>query len=366
VAILALTAAGLVGTRVLDLREGHDPVIGLPPHTWPGIWARWDSPYYYNIAREGYAAHPYAMGYFPLYPLLVSGVSKLTGLHLVTAGVVIAHVSYLVMLLVFYQLGLLIRPDPDFAWRAVLALAVFPSSFFFLAMYAESLSLAFGLLAIYAALRGRWVWSGLALGVAAAARPVGWLIGIVLLVEFLRRRPFTLRSLATFAAGGLLAGSGVVAYVVYLYTLTGRWTAITEAQALWLRKWTLPWVALGKSVWIALTGNDVAGDWFLYAINWSDLLFTLFAIVMTFLAVRRLPASLTIYLAVTLVFVLCQQGVEVVPLWGMTRWVAALVPIYFVLADWLGNRRRYWVAVSASAPALMVLMAWWSSGRWVG
>jgi hypothetical protein len=364
--VLGLSAAGALGLWILDLREGYDPVINLPAHIWPAIWARWDSPYYYNIAKEGYLAHPYAMGYFPLYPLLINGLAALTGLHLVTAGVLIAQVSYLAALLVMYQLARVIRDEPGFAWRSVLALAAFPTAFFFLAMYAESLTLAFGLLAVYLALRGRWVWSGLALGVAAAARPVGWLIGLVLLVEFVRRRQFTWRSLAAFATAGLLAGSGIVAYVVYLYQLTGAWTAITAAQSLWLRKWTWPWVTLGKSLGIALTGNGVEGDWFLYVINWSDLLFTLLAIGLMILGIRRLPASLTIYLATTLVFVLCQQGLEVVPLWGLTRWVASMTPIYFVLADRLRGGLRSWLVLGASALAQVILVAWWASGRWVG
>jgi hypothetical protein len=348
------------------MREGYDPVIGLPPHTWPAIWARWDSPYYFNIAREGYLAHPYAMGYFPLYPLLIRGLASLTGLHLVTAGVLIAHGSYLLALLAMYKVARAVRDDPGFALRAVVALAVFPSSFFFLAMYAESLALAFGLWSVVLALRGRWLGSGLALAVAAAARPVGWLLGLVLLVEFLRRRQFTLRSLATFAAAGLLAGSGLVAYVLYLYRLTGKLTAIPEATALWLRTWTYPWMSLWRSVWIALTGNGVEGDWFLYVINWSDLLCTLFAIATLILAVRRLPASLTVYLGASLLFVLCQQGLEVVPLWGMTRWVASLTPIYLVLADRLRGGPRFWLPMGISSLAQLALMAWWSSGRWVG
>src|SRR3990172_5889459 len=78
--VVGLSAVGLVGAQALDLsqsssgryvkvRDGYDRVVGVPPGSLPGIWARWDSPYYYNIARDGYAAHPYAMGFLPLYPL---------------------------------------------------------------------------------------------------------------------------------------------------------------------------------------------------------------------------------------------------------------------------------------------------------
>src|SRR5690606_28456046 len=80
--LIGLTAVGLISVRLLDLREGYDPVIQVSPYGIPGIWARWDSPYYIDLANQGYAALPYAMGYFPLYPLLMRGISQATGLSL--------------------------------------------------------------------------------------------------------------------------------------------------------------------------------------------------------------------------------------------------------------------------------------------
>lgn len=366
VLVLVLSLAGFVGAGVVDLREGYDPVIGLPAGVWPAIWARWDAPYYFNIARDGYQAHPYAMGYFPLYPLLIKGLTALTGLHLVTAGVLIAHGSYLVALLAMYRLAMTFRGEAAFAWRAVVALAVFPSAFFFLAMYAESLALAAGLLVIDFALRGRWIKSGLALAVAAATRPVGWLLGLVLLVEFLRRRSFNWRSLGTFAAAGALGASGLVVYILYLHALTGSFTAIPHATALWLRTYAYPWQTLWDSLVIMVAGNGVPDDWFLYVSNLIDLGFTVLILALIGLAIRRLPLSLIIYMAVSLVFLLSLHGVRVVPLWGLTRWAASLAPIYLVLADRLRGGVRFWLLAGLSAAAQIALMVWWASGRWVG
>jgi len=364
--VAGLSMAGLVGVRVLDLREGYDPIIGVPPESLPGIWARWDSPYYVNIAKNGYAAVPYAMGYFPLYPLSLAGLSQLTGWDLVTSGVVIAQLSYLASFLIFYKLARLMRDEHTFAMRSVVAMAVFPTSFFFLAMYAESMSLALGALSVYLSLRGRWTWSGLALGLAAAARPVGWLLIIILIAEFVRRRQFDGRSLASLFSGLILSISGVVVYVLYLYSLTGTFFAITQAQSLWLRSWAWPWETLFKSIALIFTGSGVEGDWFLYAVNWSDLLFTLFAIGTAVLAFKRLPKSMFAYLAASLVFLLFQQGLPQVPLWGMARWVAALFPLYLVIASLTKNKIVFRASTLLSALLMLGFMAWWASGRWVG
>jgi Gpi18-like mannosyltransferase len=364
--VVGLSMAGLVGVRVLDLREGYDPIIGVPPESLPGIWARWDSPYYVNIAQNGYAAIPYAMGYFPLYPLSLAGLSQLTGWDPVTSGVVIAQLSYLAAMLIFYKLARLVRDEHGFAMRSVVAMAVFPTSFFFLAMYAESLALALGLLSVYLTLRGRWAWSGLALGLAAAARPVGWILIIVLLAEFVRRRQFDRRSLASLFAGLILSVSGVVIYVLYLYSLTGTFFAITQAQSLWLRTWALPWETLFKGIALAFTGNQVEGDWFLYVSNLSDLSFTLLAIGLTILSFRRLPRSLFLYLAASVVFLLMTQGLPEVPLWGMARWVGAVFPLYLVIAGLTENKIVLRLSTALSALLMLGFMAWWASGRWVG
>jgi hypothetical protein len=363
---VGLSAAGLLGARVLDLSTGYDPIVSTPPDAWPGVWARWDSPYYYHIARDGYADLQYAMGYFPLFPLSVAALSRLTGWHLVFSGVVIAQASYLAALLIFYRLARLVRDDHGFAMRSVVAMAVFPTSFFFLAMYAESLSLALGLLSIYLALRGRWVRSGLALGLAAAARPVGWLLLIIIVAEFVRRRQFDRRSIVSLLGGLALSVSGIVIYVLYLYSLTGTFFAITQAQALWLRSWQFPWVTLGRSIQLVFTGSGVEGDWFLYAVNWSDLLFTVLTIGLTIIAFRRLPRGLFLYLAGSLIFLLCQQGLPVVPLWGMARWVAALFPLYFVIAGLTEGKIAFRASTLVSALLMIGLTAWWASGRWVG
>jgi hypothetical protein len=370
---VGLSAAGLEAVRVVDLREGYDPVIGVAPDSIPGIWARWDSPYYVHLAQQGYAELAYAMGYFPLYPLLMASLARLSGLNLALSGMLISQVSYLIAILFFYKVARLIRDDHRYAMWSTLYLTVFPSSFFFFAVYAEPLSLAFSVLGVYLALRARpnFPGAGLALGLAAAARPVGWLLDIILGVEFLRRRRFNVRAWMEIGVALTLSISGIVLFVLYLYTLTGSFTAITEAQALWRRTWQFPWITLWTSIRIALTGNQVAGDWFLYVINWSDLLFTLLALALTILAIRwslqrRFPWSLSLYLAGALVFLMSTQGLQVVPLWGMTRWVGALFPIHLIL----GRLEQYRVArvlvALASAGMLVVFAAWWMTGRWVG
>jgi hypothetical protein len=375
--LIVLSIVGTVVVRLVahvdELGEGYLPWLGLSPYGIPGLWARWDSGYYLTLAQQGYAEFPEAMGFFPLYPILVAGLSRITGLSAAVSGMLISQLAYLAAILIFYKLARQIRDDHEYAMSSVLYMVLFPSSFFFFAVYAESLSLAFSVLAVYLALRTRprYVQAGLAAGIASAARPVGWLLNIVPVTEFIRRRDFTLSSLLALAAGLALSVSGIALFVWYLYSITGTFTAVFQAQAPWQRTWQYPWVTIWKSIRIAATGVNVSGNWFLYVINWSHLFFTTLALVLTGVAFwrsyrKRFRWSVAIYMLVSLAFLLTSQGVEAEPMSGMTRWVGALFPMYLVLGDLTQSRIARGLLAVISGMLLVVMTAWWMSGRWVG
>lgn len=165
--------------------------------------------------------------------------------------------------------------------------------------------------------------------------------------------------------------AGVVGYVYYLYTLTGTFLAIPIAQTQWLRHWQYPWLTYWQS--IAATFSDIRqlNDWFLYVINWVDLGFTTFALVLTALAAqmsihRRFRWSLTLYLGCALLFLLSMAGpAEAIPLWDMSRWVGSLFPLFLVMAQLTESRPGNRLMFAFSSAVLVFFTAWWASGRWV-
>ena len=373
-AFVVLSLTGLLAVRIVDMREGYDPVIGVDPYGVPGIWARWDSPYYLRLATDGYAEMPLAVGYFPVYPLGIRIVSTLTGLPSAWAGLVLAQVSYLLAILLFYRLARQVHDDPDYAWRSVTYLVLFPSSFFFLAVYAEPVTLVCSIatfLLLTRRDRPTYLPAGLAASIAVASRPVAILLGAGFAGEWLRRRDYRPRTAAIAAAGLALMVVGLAAYVVYLHALTGSWLAIPRAQARWGAVTTAPWSNYLQSVRVAIVGNGVTGDWFLYAMNAADLLFASGALALTaascWLTWRgTLPLSLALYLAASLALILSQHRNDLVPLWGSARWVAALFPMYLVLARLVTSQRGHVLIAWIFAVGQCALFAWWSTGRWVG
>jgi hypothetical protein len=379
--VIVLSAVGLFSTRVLLLRGFQAQAaaqyyfLSVPANEIPGIWMRWDASYYLNIAKNGYAAAPYAAGFFPLYPALTFGLSRITGMAPEWAAVLIAQLSYLAAILAFYKLARAVQDDHAYALRCVLALVLFPSSFFFIAGYAEPLTLFFSVLAVYWTLHkpAAYLRFGLMACLASATRPVGWLLSVVPVIEFLRQRPLRLHGLIALGLGLALSITSVVLFAAYLHSITDSWFAISKAQALWNRSFRFPWAGLINSLYIVLTGTGAQDNRFMFAMTWVDLIFAGFAIVMTALAVvwairAKFNLSVALYLVVSLLFVLSSHGPSDDPLWGMTRWVGSLFPIYLVMGKLNWGRHTWLRRMIPIASALMLLAftAWWTCGGWIG
>jgi hypothetical protein len=147
--------------------------------------------------------------------------------------------------------------------------------------------------------------------------------------------------------------------------------AIPEAQANWDRQWQIPFVTYWEGVKTLLNFPLIREDWFLYAINALDLFFTSFVVVLICISLiwakrGELPWSLAVYSVVALLFFLSSQNELPVPLWGMTRWVASVFPMYFVLGNMFRNPYLQALSYVGSSVLLLFFTAWWTSGRWIG
>jgi hypothetical protein len=140
----------------------------------------WDSRWFIRAAEYGWPSHlPQHNGhvagntiaFFPLFPLIVRWLSHLTGLSLLSAGIIVTSTTGLTAMI---GVWLLVRhyADEAAADRATLLLAMFPGSFVLSMVYSEGLAitcLAFGILAL---LQRRWVLAGVLGMLATATTPI--------------------------------------------------------------------------------------------------------------------------------------------------------------------------------------------------
>lgn len=350
-----------------------------------------DADWYTGIATLGYS-EPKATAFFPLYPMLMKSVASVLDISALTAGVLINNVAFFFLLYFFLQLA---REDYDSrcATRATLLLALYPTSFYFSAPYAEAVFMLFSVLALRAMRRGRWLGAGAAGGAAALTRNAGVLLGLPYLIEFWhssrvkksgRRagvhgtpaadgaadlsRPPRLRSVLWVA----LIGLGAAVYVGYLFVKFGDPLLFVHVQALFDRRYVSPWTTLYRGF--------VHGWGFLVHLSWpfddtqiyhmTELIFPMLVLVVLVTSFRKLRPSYWVMILYSFVVPLTAP-LAATPgasdyFMSFSRYSLVIVPLYFGLVQLLRRRWLFWPYLILSAVLLVVLTYMWASGAWVG
>jgi hypothetical protein len=215
--------------------------VGPGLHNLVTAWQRYDANWFLGIATGGYLDGNGSAAFFPLYPLAIRFVSPILGGHPLAAAILISNAAYLGALTLLYRLTAS-EYDERIARRAVVYLAVFPTAFFFLAPYSESLFLLFAVAALWGARRGQWEVAGIAGALAAATRNIGILLAVPIAVEAIQqfregKRAELTRGLLAVAATGV----GTIAYLLFWQRFSGDWLAPLHQQANWQRTFSYPW-----------------------------------------------------------------------------------------------------------------------------
>ncbi len=211
-------------TLPLHTNQGFS-VLGRPHPFWD-TFARFDSGWYFGIARNGYS---YVEGgrnnlaFFPLYPTLMGFGGRLLGGRqedFYFAGIVISWLAFAAAMVLLYRLARL-DLGHDGALRAAAYCAVFPSAHFFGVVYSESLFLLTLVGAVLALRTRRWSWAALA-GIAMTATRVNgvMLVPGLLVIAWLSAHPTRgdrLRGLAAAAA----ASAGTAIFSAYAFAVSG-------------------------------------------------------------------------------------------------------------------------------------------------
>lgn len=180
--------------------------------------SNFDGVYYVLIAQNGYGA--YQQAFFPLFPMLIRVISEVFNISAVASALLIVNVSlftFLYMLMRFISL--------DFGKRIVLWTAlfyvVFPTSFFLVAVYTESLFLALIISSFYFMRRGNLLVASILGMFAAATRIVGVFLFPVFLLELYlehrKQKNNKLKLIFKKSLPLLIIPLGTISYMTYLY-----------------------------------------------------------------------------------------------------------------------------------------------------
>lgn len=370
----------------------HALNIQFPQALWL-IWQRFDSGFYLDLARHGYAPAsalhvPSNWAFYPLFPLLIACVGFLFGGSndaYSLAGLLISNVAALIAITYLY---LLIRREfsRQIASRTVLYLAFFPTGFYLSAIYPESLFLAFSIACIYYARQHSWWLAGLCGGLAALTRTQGLMLLVPVAWEYWQalsdryaplpdmsthtlaertRAWFSshLRGLWLAAHEGknwlagvplLLIPSGLFAFMLYAKLKTGDLLAtFHNEQWGWGRQLSYPWRLLIYSLRHPIIGEPM--NWNFWVLN---IVLAFVFLGFTIWAFRRLP---TIYALYTAIMVLLPLSANLLNSLG--RLYLVVFPVFVLLALWSNHEaRRSYCILSAFASVQATLMIFYVVG----
>lgn len=321
---------------------------------------QFDCGWYERIALAGYGADaewgdhgslPHWV-FFPLYPLVLRGVSLVLPARL---GGILLSSAFLAL---FLGAGLahLRRTRAVVApWVWIAVAVTIPPGLFFTALYTEALFAWLVTLCLAGVAAGRPWRAGWAAALAGATRPTGILLapvlGLAQLIAVARAWPLGARRLVWMLAPVALAPMGLAVFMLAQWHAVGDPLAFVHLQSLWGRVWVGPWrtIPAGLAAW------DLGGLTAVASHQWEALWALAGLAAAVALAVRRRWGEA--WFLAACVLVPAASGLDSLP-----RYVACNPAFLFALHDGLAGRPRLACAVVALFAAGFV----WICLGWMG
>lgn len=331
-------------------------------------WYRWDSGHFTNIATSGYQGL-WQTAFFPLYPLLEHGLALLVRNPFI-AGLIISNLAALGAFMILYRL---VAEDfnTDRAWRTVFYLAVFPTAFFLVAAYDESLFLLFALFSFYQMRRGRWWLAGLASLFAILTRSSAVALLVPFGYEYARQHHFHWRKIRLDVLGGLGTFVGLGSYSLYCYLRFHDPLAFSHAQVAggWDRTLRGPWTVFARSLSI-VRHNPLISFISLHTVfDMGAVLLILSLLVLAWFGRWKFSPeywSYALYGCVICLFSLLFPDGGGYTTAGLSRYMLEVTPAFVVLAAVIGAKRNWnMYYLTLSLPLLAFLLLQWLTGGWV-
>lgn len=307
-------------------------------------WYRWDTVHYLEIATQGYAGDLKRTVWPPLYPTLIHLLDNIIQPAML-AGLVVANLAAIGALFMLYLLVTDVWGEKR-ARSVLVWMVIFPTGFFLLAGYTESLFLLFAAAALLMMRRRRWWLAGVCGMLATLTRLPGVFLAVPMLWEAWQayrdqQGKQRLRSLAN--AGAAAALMPLVMGIFSLWVKFGLgapwlWQGLEQG---WHLRFAMPWEGIAGTLQrmaVEPLGLRVMSKFF-------DVLLAIWALVLLSIGLRRLPFQYTLY-ALVLLFPSLTKILDNNVMMSLSRYVLPIFPL-FVLHDRVLSSRGTRILVAA-------------------
>lgn len=326
------------------------PATGPAAAFWLDPWYRWDAGWYLGLSL-GYTAEG-TQAFAPLYPLLIGLATPLAGGNALGAGLLISGLSALAALRL-----LMLHVQPVYgqaaARRAAALLMLFPTGLFLASVYSEALYLACVLGALAAARAGRWGWAAVLVTLTVLTRYAG--VMLIVPLGWLALEQWRHRQSGRWQALGAALAAPITLGAYWWLAGVGGAQALSDSRFDQALSW--PWDSLSLIVEKLIDGPMWIMDW----VN----LGLLGVVCVTAAAMPgRLPAAHWLYAWASLAVLMCVTINGTLLLFGLTRYVLVVFPLFALWARALEGRRWLKPLVVIGSAAGQMIMVWLYT-RWI-
>lgn len=258
------------------------PNMPYVDHSFNGGFLRWvnyDAAWYLKIIRHGYVITHNLHGqetiaFFPVFPITVRILSRFLHTPEIGTGIVMNLVLLCVTAYFVFRLTELFadmagqKGKSAIAKVGVVLLLLNPASFFFTSVYADVILVLAMTASIYYAMKNSYFIAATIAGVAAGTKSIGIVLVPVLVIMYIQTHWEDVKKgtvivkthVPRLIAIGLLASSGLIIYMGYLWHRFGDPLLFIKIEKYWARSPSLH--AAAYSIWMQYLGLYHAHDRF--------------------------------------------------------------------------------------------------------
>lgn len=316
---------------------------------------RWDAPHYLYIAQNWYTAlgdPANFIVFLPLYPFILKPVIFIL-VNATLSGIFISNILFILGCYYFYKLVSLDYPVKVAMW-ATIALAIFPTSYFFSAPYTESLFLLIFSVSMYTARKGRWILSGLFAGLGTVTRPFGVLLIPAILTEWYLDKKRKWTDLPTIILPSVLAG---LLYLLINKNVYGNYFAFQKILVNnWQKHLASPFTGILASWHVALGGGLTN---FTILVGWAEAVTITSAWILIPFVFKYLRKSWAVYYTLSIVLFSSTSFILSTP-----RYLLSIPPFFVLIA--LAEKNYLFTIIwrFASVALLFCLTILFVRGQW--
>ncbi len=326
-------------------------------------WANFDGEHFLSIALFGY--HSLEQAFFPLYPALLSlpllwfhGSIWMMVFIVTYWGLMVSNISFMISLIVLFQL-IKEQFSVRIAKWTVILLLLFPTSFYYGALYSESLFLLLTVSSFYCYRHNKFFWAGIFGFLACLTRVFGIVLLVGYSIDWLKQRTWSVSYLWLF-----MIPLGLISYMLYLQLTVGDPLAFYHLQ-INVGPQHQRGVVLLPQVYFRYLKILLTNSW--WTVSWQTICLELFSgiffVVVPLLGWwKKVPLYYVVYALIGFILPTIQGSFSSSPRYGIV-----LFPTFLCLALLLSDLPRLWRWGWAGLSLILLIVetALFVQGYWV-